>query len=118
MAIYNLIEYSDNCSGTTRNLWQDYKDEPKNPVTDSNSFKFKAGLLANTNNCDIINAEIAVLLKFLSNFGRTLEMSLINCEINIILTWSSTCVIAKKQRNIFCNNRCKTLHSSCNIINQ
>ena len=73
MPMYNLIEYSDNCSGTSRNLWQDYKDEPQNPITDSNSFKFKAELLANTNNCDIINAEIAVPLKFLSNFGRTHE---------------------------------------------
>ena len=34
-----------------------------------------------------------VPLKYLSNFWRTLEMSLINCEINLILTWSSTCVI-------------------------
>ena len=34
-----------------------------------------------------------VLLKYLSNFWRTLEMPLINCEINLILTWSSSCVI-------------------------
>ena len=26
-----------------------------------------------------------------SNFGGTLEMSLINCEINLILTWSANC---------------------------
>ena len=34
-----------------------------------------------------------VLLKYLSNFWRTLEIPLINCEVNLILTWSSTCVI-------------------------
>ena len=34
-----------------------------------------------------------VPLKYLSNFLRTLEMPLINCEITLILTWSSTCVI-------------------------
>ena len=34
-----------------------------------------------------------VPLKYLSNFWRTLEMPLINCEINLILTWSSTCVL-------------------------
>ena len=34
-----------------------------------------------------------VLLKYLSNFWRTLEMPLINCEVNLILTWSSTCVL-------------------------
>ena len=32
-------------------------------------------------------------LKHLLNFWRTLEMPLINYEINLILTWSSTCVI-------------------------
>ena len=34
-----------------------------------------------------------VPLKYLSNFRRTLEMTLINCEVNLILTWSSTCVL-------------------------
>ena len=34
-----------------------------------------------------------VPLKYLSNFWRTLEMPLINCEVNLNLTWSSTCVI-------------------------
>ena len=34
-----------------------------------------------------------VTLKYLSNFWRTLETPLINCEVNLILTWSSTCVI-------------------------
>ena len=34
-----------------------------------------------------------VPLKYLSNFWRTLEMRLTDCEVNFILTWSSTCVI-------------------------
>ena len=34
-----------------------------------------------------------VPLKYLSNFWRTLEMPLINCEVNLILTWTSTCVV-------------------------
>ena len=34
-----------------------------------------------------------VPLKYLSNFWRTLEIPLINCEVNLILTWSSTCVL-------------------------
>ena len=34
-----------------------------------------------------------VPLKYLRNFSRTLEMPLINSEVNLILTWSSTCVI-------------------------
>ena len=32
--------------------------------------------------------------RYISNFWRTLEMPSINCEVNLILTWSSTCVIA------------------------
>ena len=31
-------------------------------------------------------------LKYLSNFQRTLEIILINCEDNLILTWSADCV--------------------------
>ena len=34
-----------------------------------------------------------VPLKYLSSFWRALEMPLINCEVNLILTWSSTCVL-------------------------
>ena len=34
-----------------------------------------------------------VSLKYLNNFWRTLAMPLINCEVNLILTCSSTCVI-------------------------
>ena len=34
-----------------------------------------------------------VPLKYLSNFWRSLEMPLINCEVNLMLTWSAKCVI-------------------------
>ena len=37
--------------------------------------------------------KIVVPLKQLSNVWRTLEISLINCEINLILTWSENCVL-------------------------
>ena len=46
-----------------------------------------------TGNNGTKNVEIMVPLKYLSNFWRTLEMSLINCEVNLILTWSRNCVI-------------------------
>ena len=35
-------------------------------------------------------------LKHLSNFWRTLDIPLFNCEINLILTWSKNCVITSK----------------------
>ena len=73
MPMYDLIEYSDNYSGTTGSLWQYCKYEPRNPVTDSNSFKFKLRLLANTNERGIANAEVAVALKYFSTFGELLK---------------------------------------------
>ena len=97
MSIFNLIEYSDNYSKTSRSLWQYCKEIPVvNNVgnivdfdganaTDSFSFKTKTTgqTAANNNNCSIagrVDAEIMVQLKYLSNFWRTLEMVLINCE--------------------------------------
>ena len=35
-------------------------------------------------------------LKYLSNFGRTLVISLINCEVSLALTWSENCVLTSK----------------------
>ena len=88
MPMYNLIEYSDNYSKTGC-LWQYYRDDPNDNVTQSESFKYKIKTARKTpaagNTKDI---EIAVPLKYLSNFWRTLEMPLISCEINLILTWS------------------------------
>ena len=94
MPMYNLIEYSDNYVKTSGSLWQYYRDEPNNNLAHSESFKFKVKITgktpANDNEKDV---EIMVPLKYLSSFWRTLEMPLINCEVNLILTWSSTCVI-------------------------
>ena len=61
--------------------------EPKNNITDSESFRFKSKFLDNTNNAGSIDAKVAVPLKYLSYFCRTLEMSLVICEISLILTW-------------------------------
>ena len=94
MPMYNLIEYSDNYSKTSGSLWQYYKDVPDNNLADSESFKYKVKITGKTpaedNTKDV---EISVPLKYLSNFWRTLEMPLINCEVNLILTWSKDCVI-------------------------
>ena len=42
----------------------------------------------------LVIQKIAVPLKYLSNFWRTLEIPLIHCEINLIWTWSESCVIS------------------------
>ena len=94
MPMYNLIEYSDNYAKTTGSLWQYYRDEPNNNLADSELFKFIVKITGkNPNNDNEKDVEIMVPLKYLSNFWRTLEMPLINCEVNLILTWSPSCVI-------------------------
>ena len=99
MPMYNLIEYSDNYAKTTGSLWQYFRDEPvddDDDIEDSKSFKYKTKITGKTPNDDNEkDVEIMVPLKYLSNFWRTLEMPLINCEVNLILTWSSTCVITE-----------------------
>ena len=94
MPMYNLIEYSDNYEKASGSLWQYFRDEPNGNIEDSESFKSKIKITGKTpNNNNVKDVEIMVPLKYLSDFWRTLEMPLINCAVNLILTWSSTCVI-------------------------
>ena len=94
MPMYNLIEYSDNYAKTSGSLWQYYRDEPNDNLVDFESFKSEIKITGKTpNNGNEKDVEIMVPLKYLSNFWRSLETLLINCEVNLILTWSSTCVI-------------------------
>ena len=103
MPMYNLIEYSDNYAKTSGSLWQYCFDIPASDNNDAifdftennltDSFNFKAKVTGQTGNDGTKNVEIMVPLKYLSNLWRTLEMPLINCEVNLISTRSSTCVI-------------------------
>ena len=94
MPMYNLIEYSDNYLKTSGSLWQYYKDNPDDNLVNSESFKSKVTITGKTpSNKNTKDVEIIVSLKYLSNFWRTLEMPFINCEVNLILTWSKDYVI-------------------------
>ena len=103
--MYNLIEYSDNYSDTSGSLWQFKRDEQ--PIDNngafinitaenSSSFKYKSKFIGNTNadgaNRKKENVKIAVPLKYLSNFWRSLEMSLINYKVEISLKWIESCI--------------------------
>ena len=58
------------------------------------SFKYKAHLIGNTEKNERKNGvKIAVPLKYLSNFWRSLEMPLINCKIEISLKWIENCML-------------------------
>ena len=91
MPMYNLIEYSGNYSDTSGSLWQFKRDEIINnaDVTNDNnapSLKYKASIIGNTENNGRKNGvKIAVPLKYLSNFWRSLEMQLINCKVELSL---------------------------------
>ena len=95
----NSVEYSDNYSKTSGSLWQYCKEIPAvnddgnienfDGANATDSFNFKTKITGQTNNDGIINVEIMVPLKYLSNFWRTLEMPLVNCEIELILDLSA-----------------------------
>ena len=93
-------------------MWNYYRDQPNYPLSN----KYKTSITGNTYNADekviddngnevdnpIYDAnkvgknetEIVISLKYLSNFWRSLDIPLINCEVEIILTWTKNCVLA------------------------
>ena len=76
-------------------LGQYYRDDPNDEITRSESFKYKTKITGKTSaagNTKDVKTEMS--WKYLSDFWRTLEMSLINYETNLILTWSADCVIS------------------------
>ena len=89
MPMYNIIEYSDNYCDTSGSLWNFKRDETvNNPdvANDDNapSFKYKASITGNTENNGRKNGvKVAVPLKYLCNFWRSLEMPLINCKVEL-----------------------------------
>ena len=58
------------------------------------SFKYKASIIGNIENNGRKNGvKIAVPLKYLSNFWRSLEMPLINCKVKLSLKWYERCLL-------------------------
>ena len=106
MPLYNLIEYRHNyskISGSCKAIQLYCKDIP---VVDNNgnitnfdegnltaSFNFKEKITEETGSNRTKEVELMVPLKYFSNFCGTLEMPLINYEINLILTCSANRVI-------------------------
>ena len=83
---------------------QYYRDEPfldnNGAIADfpadnnnSTSFKFKTKITGKKGNDGTKNVKIRVPLKYLRNCWRTLEMPLINCEINFIIAWLARCFV-------------------------
>ena len=104
MPMYNLIEYSDNYQDSSATHYQYKRDEPPEgdpipnlAVNNSSSFKYKVEFLGNPvldGGISKRSVKIAVPLKYISNFFRSLEMPLINCKIKLNLTWKNECVLS------------------------
>ena len=123
MSMYNLLEYSKNYKKTIGSLYNYYRDELSDDADDnnfdnikvvnSNTFKYKNKITANTYNVDAgasgydVNKngpqeeELAISLKYLGNFWRALNIPLISCEVSLELKWDKNSVITSlEQRDI------------------
>ena len=117
MPMYNFcLNTAKKFKKKTGNLRNYYKDEPNNhpltnynadSITNSASFKYKTSITGKTSNANQENGanseqrntkikktlDIAVPLKHLNNFWKTLDIPLINYEVSLILTWSENCIL-------------------------
>ena len=102
MPMCNLLEYSKNYKKTTGSLQNYYRDEPNSstgndnithPILNSKSFDYKSNFISSVTNNNLIKNDVKIVipLKYLSNFWKNLNIlikyTLINCEVELILTW-------------------------------
>ena len=120
LSMYNLLDYSKNYRKTIGSLYNYYGDELNDDADDnnfdnikivnSNTFKYKNKITSNTYNVDAgaqgshVNKngtqeiELAIPLKYLSNFSRALNIPLISCEVSLELKWDKNCVITSLEQ--------------------
>ena len=105
MPMYNLLLYSENYRKISGSLFNYYRDEPNSGYNNNNrdrihysikyseSFNYKTSITGKleNNEDELENIEV-ISLGYLSNFWRTLDIPLINCEIPLDLRWSENCV--------------------------
>ena len=66
-------------------------------IKNSKSFNYKTSITGKLKGIDRTkDVEVAVALKYLSNFWRTLNVPLINYEVSLILTWTENCILTSK----------------------
>ena len=105
MPMYNLLQYSKNYEKTSGSLINYYRDEPSEAeianekgainisIRNSKSFDYKTKIVG-TLAANVLEKEvtIAIPLKHLSNFWRSLDIPLINWEIRLAFSWYKECV--------------------------
>ena len=95
-------------SGSLRNYYRDEVNDSANETDDNDNkinnnkiitnktFEYNTKIIRSTSNTNnILNAEVFVSLKYLSNFWRSLDLPLINRQIKLDLTWTKNCLISK-----------------------
>ena len=106
ISMYNFLEYSKNYEKTSGCLFNYYRDEPNEveiandngainiSIRNSKSFDYKSKI-AGTLAANVLEKEvtIAIPLKYLGDFWRSLDIPLINCEITLVLFWYKECVL-------------------------
>ena len=109
MPMYNLLEYRDNYSMASQSLWSYYREKMNNDANENNannyrvdnsktvtskSFEYKAKIRGSTpDDNNTLGTNAAVPWKHLSNFSRSLDLPLINCKIELDLSWMKNCMI-------------------------
>ena len=115
MPLYNFVEYSKTYKKTTGSLWNYYRDKHNihppnnynaNAKKNSLSFKYKSSITGSNCYVDekITSAEGNEIDNPAYDANKVgtkeveipvpwLDTPLINCEINLILTWSEKCVL-------------------------
>ena len=105
------MEYSQNYSVTSGSLWNCYREEIDD-TSDVESFIYKTKIVgytqerleneedANRPPAPTLNVEVTIPLKYLSKFGISLDLSLINCEIEFDLSWKKDCILIEQNNNI------------------
>ena len=105
--MYNLLEYSKNYEKTSGSLFNYYRDGPSEitigagnnainiSIKNSKSFDYKTEITGSLDagQDEKEDVEIAIPLKYLGNFWRSLDIPLINCEITLVLSWYKKCVL-------------------------
>ena len=87
-------------------MYNYYKNKPSNSISsNSGSFKYKKTIIGKTpeDNDSLTITKVVIPLKNLSNFWRALNIPLINCEVELILTWSKNCALADMTVNAAAN---------------
>ena len=94
MPMYNLLEYSKNYEKTSGSLFNYYRDEPSEITIGGGNNAINISIRnSNVGEGEKEDVTIAIPLKYLGNFWRSLDIPLINCEITLILSWYKECVL-------------------------